>query len=103
MGEVRQKSIAVTPEEKDQLEEVKRKYEGFVGHRVYWGNFLHTMAVLGSIELGVYGVIKSNKPFCPKCGHHFCVAYPEDSFPVTYVTCPKCGQVLVAINPKVIQ
>ena len=40
MGEPRQKTIAVTPKEKQKLDTVKRLYEQKTGEPADWGKFL---------------------------------------------------------------
>ena len=92
MPEPRQKSIGVTPREKEKLENAKQLYEKKTGGDADWGSFLGAISVLGLAALGVYKLVKSSKKdpttTCAVCGRKFSIAYSEDLPPIVYVTCP---------------
>ena len=99
MSEPRQKSIGVTPQEKDRLEKAKQLYEDKTGDKADWGRFLGIVAALGLTTLGIYKLIKSSKKnptaVCAVCGEKFSIAHSGDLPSVVYVTCPHCGTELV--------
>ena len=101
MAEPRQKSIGVTPMEKEKLAKAKQLYEKRTGDKVDWGSFLGAVSVLGLAALGVYKMVKSSKKnptaTCAVCGKKFSIAYSESLPPVVYVTCPNpsCQEELV--------
>ena len=101
MTEPRQKSIGVTPREKERLEKAKQLYEKKTGGKADWGSFLGAVSVLGLAALGVYKLVKSSKKnpttTCAVCGQKFSIAYSENLPPVVYVTCPNpnCQEELV--------
>jgi len=99
MTEPRQKSIAVTPQEKAQLERAKALYEKKTGNRSDWGEFLAVASILALVGLGIYKRAKSNrsKPVveCPDCGMKFAVAYSGNLPPVVHVQCPECNAELM--------
>ena len=92
MNEARQKSIAVTPREKEKLERAKQLYEEKTGDKADWGKFLGAVSALGLAALGIYQLVSSNKKnpstTCAVCGQKFSIAYSEDLPAVVYVTCP---------------
>lgn len=92
MTEPRQKSIGVTPKEKERLAKAKQLYEERTGDKADWGSFLGAISVLGLAALGVYKLVKSSRKnpttTCAVCGRKFSIAYSEDLPPVVYVTCP---------------
>ena len=61
MTEPRQKSIGVTPKEKERLAKAKQLYEESTGDKADWGSFLGAVSVLGLAALGVYKLVKSSK------------------------------------------
>ena len=101
MSEPRQKSIGVTPREKEKLRKAKQLYEERTGDKADWGSFLGAVSVLGLAALGVYKLVKSSKKnpttTCAVCGRKFSIAYSEGLPPVVYVTCPNpnCQEELV--------
>lgn len=99
MTEPRQKSIGVTPREKERLEKCKQLYEQNTGDKADWGKFLGIVAALGLTALGIYKLIKSSKEnptaICALCGEKLSIAHSGDLPPVVYVTCPFCGAELV--------
>jgi predicted RNA-binding Zn-ribbon protein involved in translation (DUF1610 family) len=99
MNEPRQKSIAVTPDEKTKLEAAKKKYENLTGEKADWGKFLGVMAMAGLAALGIYKIAKSTRANpvtdCPECGEQFSIAYADNLPPVVYVKCPSCGTELI--------
>jgi len=101
MSQSRQKSIALTSKEKDELEIAKQAYEHKIGDKGDWGAFLVGVAALGLAALGVYKLIKANKrkPVvkCPACGDRFPIAHIGELQGVVYIACPnpKCGEELV--------
>ena len=99
VSEPRQKSISVTPKEKDRLEKAKELYEQHTGDTGDWGRFLGTVAVLGLASLGIYKLVSSSKKnpttTCAVCGQKFSIAYSEGLPNVVYVTCPHCEADLV--------
>ena len=98
-NEPRQKSIGVTPKEKDRLEHSKQLYEQHVGDKADWGKFLATTTALGLATLGIYKLVTSSKhnptTRCAACGRKFSIAYSDDLPLVAYVTCPHCNSELV--------
>lgn len=92
MTEPRQKSIGVTPREKDRLDKAKQLYEQHTGDKGDWGRFLGTVTALGLAALGVYKLVNSSKKnpttTCAVCGKKFSIAYSDDLPQVAYVTCP---------------
>lgn len=101
MTEPRQKSIGVTPKEKERLAKAKELYEKKTGDKADWGNFLGAVSVLGLAALGVYKLVSSSKKnpttTCAVCGRKFSIAYSEDLPSVVQVICPnpKCQAELV--------
>ena len=99
MSKPRQKSISVTPKEKNELEKAKRLYEKHTKEPGDWGRFLGAVTILGLASLGIYKLVNSSrhKPVtkCAVCGRKFSIAYSEDLPTVVYVTCPHCGAELV--------
>ena len=99
MNEPRQKSIAVTPREKAQLERAKALYEEKTGDSNDWGGFLAAASVLALAALGVYKLAKStrDRPIveCPACGVRFPVAYSGRPPRVVHIQCPQCDEELV--------
>lgn len=92
MTEPRQKSIGITPKEKERLEKDKQLYEEKTGGKADWGSFLGAVSVLGLAALGIYKIVNSNKKnpvaTCVVCGRKFSIAYSDDLPPVVHVTCP---------------
>jgi hypothetical protein len=90
--EPRQKSIGVTPREKEKLGRAKQLYEQKTGDKADWGRFLGAVSALGLAALGVYKLVNSSKKnptaTCSVCGQTFSIAYSEDLPPVVYVACP---------------
>ena len=99
MTEPRQKSIGVTPQEKDQLEKAKALYEKETGDRGDWGKFLAVASILALGALGIYKRAESNRSKrvveCPDCGMKFAVAYSGNLPPVVHIQCPECSEELV--------
>jgi hypothetical protein len=101
VSEPRQKSIGVTPREKEKLDRAKQLYEERTGETTDWGRFLGAVTALGLAALGIYKLVNSSKKnptaVCAVCGQTFSIAYSEDLPSVVYVTCPdpKCGAELV--------
>lgn len=99
MGEPRQKSIGVTPQEKAELQRAKDLYEDQTGDRGDWGRFLATAAILALGALGVYKLATSDrsKPVveCRNCGIKFALAYSGHLPPAVHVRCPECNEELV--------
>ena len=99
MTEPRQKSIGVTPREKERLEKYKQLYEQNTGDKADWGKFLGVVSALGLVALGIYKLIESSKKNpsakCPVCSKKFSIAYSDDLPPVVYVNCPYCEAELV--------
>jgi hypothetical protein len=99
MTEPRQKSIAVTPQEKLQLERAKELYHKETGDRGDWGKFLGVASILALAALGIYKLATSNrsKPIveCPVCRTKFAVAYSGNLPPVVHIQCPECSEELV--------
>ena len=71
MNEPRQKSIAMTPKEKERLDKEKQLYEQHTGRRVDWGQFLGVVAVIGLGALGIHQMVRSSRrnptTICPVC------------------------------------
>ena len=99
MTEPRQKSIALSPQEKARLDSAKRLYEQATGDRGDFGKFLGIVTALGLGALGVYKLRKSSRQNpsveCPECGMRFAIAYTRDLPNVVYVTCPECSEEIV--------
>ena len=94
MNTPRQKSIGITPKEKERLDRAKQLYEQHTGNTTDWGRFLGTVAILGLASLGIYKLVTASrdKPVteCAVCHNKFSIAYSEDIPPIAYVTCPHC-------------
>ena len=92
MTEPRQKSIGVTPREKERLDRAKQLYEEKTGDKADWGRFLGAVSALGLASIGIYKLVNSSKKnpttTCAVCGQKFSIAYSEDLPPVVYVICP---------------
>jgi hypothetical protein len=101
MTEPRQRTIAVTPEEKSHLEKMKALYQQDTGDVTDWGKFLAAASILALGALGVYKLVKAsrNRPVvtCPNpdCGIRFPVAYSGSLPPIVQVQCPGCCEELV--------
>ena len=102
MTEPRQRSIGVTPREKERLEKAKRIYQNETGDKTAdFGKFLSVVSALGLVALGIYKMAQASKnnpvTICPICGKNFSLAYSDELPPVAYVTCPNpaCGAELV--------
>jgi len=99
MTEPRQRSIGITPREKERLEKAKSVYENKTGDKADWGKFLSVVSALGLVALGIYKMSQASKKNpvtdCPYCGENFSIAYSDDLPPVVYVTCPNCKAELV--------
>ncbi len=99
MSEPKQKSISVTPREKNRLENAKQLYEKHTGETGDWGRFLGTVALLGLASLGIYKLVNSTPKnpttICAVCHKKFPIAYADDLPPVVYVRCPYCESELV--------
>jgi len=99
MNEPRQKSVAMTPKEKERLEREKQLYEEHAGRKVDWGEFLGVVAVIGLAALGIRKMVQSSRrnptTTCPVCNQQITIAYSDDLPEVFYVVCPKCKTELV--------
>ena len=99
MNEPRQKSIAMTPKEKERLDKEKQLYEQHTGTRVDWGQFLSVVAVIGLGALGIHQMVRSSRrnptTICPVCNQQITIAYSGDLPEVLYVVCPQCENELV--------
>ena len=97
--------ISVSPNERLQLEEAKRRYEEKYGS-ADWGGFLAATVGLGLAALGVYAMAKvrqqsekSAKVTCPKCGFSFVLAIPTSKRTrpiILEFNCPDCSAELAA-------
>jgi len=102
MAEPRQRPIPVSRQERDRLDEHKRRYEEATGDRGDWGGFLRTISLLGLAALGVYGIARAKRRStnsvtvrCPSCGQDFAVALPQPEARVVEAVCPYCDAELV--------
>jgi hypothetical protein len=99
MNEPRQKSIALTPKEKEKLDREKELYEQNIGRRVDWGEFLGVVAVIGLAALGIHEMVRSSRgnptTICPVCKQQITIAYSGDLPEVFHVVCPQCKTELV--------
>ena len=101
MTEARQKTIAVTPREKADLEKMKALYQEDTGDVSDWGRFLAIASILALGALGIYKLVKAsrNQPVVtcpnPNCGITFPVAYSGNLPPIVQVQCPGCSEELV--------
>lgn len=99
MKEPRQKSIGITPQEKDELEKAKELYEAKTGDSTDWGKFLAITAALALGALGIYKVAESNRNRpsveCPGCGTRFMIANSGRLPRIVQVQCPECSEELV--------
>lgn len=98
-NEARQKSIGVTPREKERLDREKQLYEQHTGTKVDWGQFLGVVAVIGLAALGIRQMVRASRrnptTICPVCNQEFTIAYSDDLPEVSCVTCPRCRTELV--------
>ena len=99
MNEPRQKSVAMTPKEKERLDREKQLYEEHAGRKVDWGEFLGVVAAIGLVTLGIHKRIQTSRAnptsTCPVCNQQISVAYSDDLSKVSYVICPQCKTELV--------
>jgi len=99
MTEPRQKSIGITPREKDELTKAKKLYEQRTGEKTDWGRFLGLISALGLAALGIYKLTKASKANliveCPECGMRFPIAHTGDLGSITHITCPECSEEVV--------
>lgn len=99
MGEPRQRSIGVTPQEKAQLEKAKELYQAETGESADWGRFLAISAALALGAIGIYKIAKSSKDRprveCGNCGTRFAIAHSGPLPTFVQVNCPECGNELV--------
>jgi DNA-directed RNA polymerase subunit RPC12/RpoP len=102
MTEYQKRHIAVSPQERRQLEEGKRRYEGRAGH-TDWGRFLAVATGVGLAALGIYALVRASQRnsttwqvTCPNrdCGATFPIV--ADSPPqLAQVACPNCNTELL--------
>ena len=102
MAEPRQRPIPVTRQERDRLDEHKRRYQEATGDSGDWGSFLGTIALMGLAALGIYGLARATRRStnsvtvdCPSCAEAFTVALPEPEPRVVETICPYCNAELV--------
>jgi len=102
MTERRQRPIPVTSQERQLLEEQKKKYESQSGNAGDWGQFLGTMALLGLAAVGIYALAsilrqdqRSLNVRCARCNGDFTVALQPNSGTAILVNCPHCHSELV--------
>lgn len=102
VSEPRQRPIPVTRQERELLEERKRRYEESTGDRGDWGAFLRTVTLLGLAAAGVYTlgrvIARSRQSInveCAGCRGTFVVALPDQVGRAVHITCPYCGVELV--------
>jgi DNA-directed RNA polymerase subunit M/transcription elongation factor TFIIS len=104
MPDYQKRIISVSPNERRELEEAKRRYEERHGS-TDWGGFLSAMVGLGLAAAGIYALAKvlqrsdkSAEVSCPACGKSFVMALPARTRgepPVLEVNCPECNAELV--------
>jgi DNA-directed RNA polymerase subunit RPC12/RpoP len=100
LPENQRRHIAVSPQERRQLEEAKAHYEQQRG-RADWGSFLAVVTGIGLAALGVYAVTRPSRRnattwqvACPACQSTF--LFISQSPPkIAQVTCPNCEAELV--------
>jgi len=110
MPDYQKRIISVSPQERRDLEEAKRRYEEKHGS-TDWGGFLAAMVGLGLAAAGVYALAKvlrrsekSVEVNCPACEASFVLAIPASTRgqpPVLEVNCPECNtELVVDLVPK---
>ena len=94
--------IAVSPQERSQLEEAKKVYETNFGQRTDWGGFLGSVVLLGLAAAGVYGLVRAARRSaqsvdieCCSCGGSFVMAVPAGTARAVQTICPLCNAELV--------
>lgn len=100
MADDKRRHIAVSPQQRRQLEEAKNLYEQERGH-TDWGTFLAIATGMGLAALGVYALARTSRRnattwqvACPKCETTFPLV--SQSLPaIAQVMCPKCDAELV--------
>jgi len=111
MPEYQKRIISVSPDERRELEEAKKRYDERHGH-TDWGGFLAAMVGLGLAGVGIYALAKimqrsgkSVKVSCPACKASFVLALPAGTRghpPVLEVNCPECdAELVVDLVPKI--
>ena len=100
MPEYQRRHIAVSPQERRQLEEAKTLYERERGH-TDWGSFLAVVTGMGLAALGVYTLARASRRnattwqvACPRCNSTFPVVTQAPPT-IAQVTCPNCDAELV--------
>lgn len=104
MPDPERRHIAVSPQERKQLEEAKQRYEGQAGH-TDWGGFLTAVVGIGLAALGIYALAtlleqseRSARVRCSACHGEFALAIPHSGqarVRVLEVDCPHCRAQLV--------
>lgn len=102
MPDNRQKPISLRSNDKDILDEHKKRYEASTGKPTDWNGFLNTVTLLGLAAAGIYALAKvhgrshqSVDVQCPSCDRVFLMAVAVDAERVIYTTCPYCRTELV--------
>ena len=99
MSGPRQKSIGLTPREKERLDKAKQLYEENTGDKTDFGKFLALVTAVGLAAMGIRKLSKSSQSNpvveCPECGHRFSIAYVDDLPRIVYVRCPQCSEEVV--------
>jgi len=102
MPEYQKRHIAVSPQERRQLEESKRHFEERAGEGD-WGTFLGITTGIGLAALGIYALAKASQRnattwqvICPNRNCHATFPIVTQSPPkLGQVTCPSCNTELV--------
>lgn len=98
----RQRQIPVTRQERERLDEHKRRYQQATGDSGDWGRFLGTITLMGLAALGIYGLARATRRStnsvtvnCPSCSETFTVALPQPEPRVVETVCPRCNAEMV--------
>jgi uncharacterized protein YbaR (Trm112 family) len=93
--------IAVSPEQRQRLEEAKHRFEAQEG-RSDWGAFLGVAVGLGLAVLGIYTLARASRRSersatieCPSCRNVFAIPLAPNYSRVVEVDCPLCNAQLV--------
>jgi len=100
LPEYQRRHIAVSPQERRQLEEAKTRYEEERGS-TDWGSFLAVVTGMGLAALGVYTLARATRRnattwqvSCPSCRGTFPIVTQAPPS-IAQVTCPNCDAELV--------
>lgn len=102
MAKPRQRPIPVTRQEREHLDEHKRRYVEATGDNSDWGRFLGTITLMGLAALGIYGLARATRRStnsvtvdCPSCAETFPLALQQPEPRVVETICPHCNAELV--------